>query len=144
MSRADAQARILHAGCVSCDGRGILILGASGTGKSSLALQLMAYGCQLVSDDRTAVAARAGVVVATAPQAIRGQIEARGVGLLNATPLRATRVTLIVDLDEIEGQRLPPLRTYTLMGVDLPLLHSVESPHFPAAILQYVKEGRSA
>jgi HPr kinase/phosphorylase len=129
---------------VSLDGRGILIFGASGTGKSSLALQLMAYGCRLVSDDRTAVAARGGVVVAAAPEAIRGQIEARGVGILNATPVSASRVTLIVDLDEVEGQRQPPFRTYTLLGVDLPLLHSVESPHFPAAILQYVKEGRGA
>jgi HPr kinase/phosphorylase len=104
----------------------------------------MAYGCKLVSDDRTAIATRGGIVVAAAPAAIRGQIEARGVGLLNATALPAARVTLVVDLDEVEGQRLPPFRTYTLLGVELPLLHSVESPHFPAAILQYVKEGRSA
>lgn len=139
-----APARILHAGCVSLDGRGILIFGGAGSGKSSLALQLMAYGCQLVSDDRTAVAVRGGVVIAAAPAAIRGLIEARGVGILKAETLAATRVTLVVDLGEVEGERLPPMRTYTLMGVDLPLLHSVESPHFPAAILQYVKAGRGA
>jgi HPr kinase/phosphorylase len=144
VSQAGATARILHAGCVSYDGKGVLIFGGSGTGKSSLALQLMAYGFTLVSDDRTAIATRGGVVVAAAPQSIRGQIEARGVGILYATTLRATRVTLVVDLDEVEGQRLPPPRSYTLMGVDLPLLHSVESPHFPAAILQYVKGGRHA
>ncbi len=140
----EAPARILHAGCVSLDGRGILIFGGAGTGKSALALQLMAYGCQLVSDDRTAVAVRGGVVVAAAPLAIRGLIEARGVGILKANALAATRVILVVDLGEVEGERLPPMRTYTLMGVELPLLHSVESPHFPAAILQYVKAGRSA
>lgn len=139
-----APARILHAGCVSLDGRGILIFGGAGSGKSSLALQLMAYGCQLVSDDRTAVAVRGGVVVAAAPVAIRGLIEARGVGILKAEARAATRVSLVVDLGEVEGARLPPMRTYTLMGVDLPLLFRVESPHFPAAILQYVKAGRSA
>ena len=129
---------------MSLDGRGILIFGGAGSGKSSLALQLMAYGCQLVSDDRTAVAVRGGVVVAAAPVAIRGLIEARGVGILKAEARAATRVTLVVDLGEVEGARLPPMRTYTLMGVDLPLLFRVESPHFPAAILQYVKAGRSA
>jgi len=144
VSQGGASVRIIHAGCVAFDRRGVLIVGGSGTGKSSLALQLMAHGCQLVSDDRTAIAARAGVVVAAAPQAIRGQIEARGVGILNAATLAAARVALVVDLGEVEGQRLPPLRSYNLLGVELPLLHSVESPHFPAAILQYLKGGRRA
>ena len=144
MTAERTRARILHAGCVSLGTRGVLILGAAGTGKSSLALQLMAYGCDLVSDDRTAVAARGQVIVATAPRAIRGKIEARGIGILNATVRSACRVALVVDLDRIEGDRLPPLRTRTLLGVELPLLHSVERPHFPAAILQYLKAGRSA
>lgn len=143
MTEAPARPRILHAGCVACRGRGVLILGASGTGKSALALQLMAYGCDLVSDDRTALAARSGVVVAAAPRPIRGRIEARGVGILRARTRAAARVVLVVDLDENEGSRLPPERSYTLLGVDLPLLHSIASPHFPAAILQYLKVGRA-
>ena len=144
MSQAIAHARVIHAGCVSFDGRGVLILGASGSGKSSLALQLMAYGFGFVSDDRTAVAARGGIVVAAAPRPVRGRIEARGIGILNVTPVSAARIRLVIDLDEVEGARLPPFRTYSLLGVDLPLLHSLASPHFPAAILQYVKAGRNA
>ncbi|MEM9638850.1 MAG: hypothetical protein AAGA94_14475, partial [Pseudomonadota bacterium] len=46
---------ILHASCVACQGRAVLILGRSGQGKSGLALQLMAYGADLVADDRTQV-----------------------------------------------------------------------------------------
>ncbi len=144
MTKDPTRARILHAGCVSLGVRGVLIFGASGTGKSSLALQLMAYGCDLVSDDRTAVAARNGVIVAAAPQAIRGKIEARGIGILNARTRRACRIMLLVDLDQIEGSRLPPLRGDTLLGVEVPVLHRVESSHFTAAILQYLKSGRSA
>lgn len=144
MSEGGPRARIIHAGCVALGNSGVLILGASGTGKSALALQLMAYGCELVSDDRTALAAREGIVVAASPLAIRGKIEARGVGILNAKARAAARVALIVDMDEAEGARLPPFRTYTLLGVELPLLHRIESPHFPAAILQYLKGGRSA
>ncbi|WP_347312429.1 HPr kinase/phosphorylase [Defluviimonas sp. SAOS-178_SWC] len=135
---------ILHAGCVCLGGRGVLILGPSGSGKSGLALQLMAYGCRLVSDDRTAVAARDGILIATAPEAIRGRIEARAVGLLTAEPVRVARVVLAVDLAHLEADRLPPWRIHTVLGVDLPLLHRVESPHFPAAILQYLKAGRAA
>ena len=49
---------ILHATCVAVDGRGLLILGPSGSGKSALALQLIALGAQLVADDRTRVSRR--------------------------------------------------------------------------------------
>ena len=135
--------RIIHAGCVAFRGRGVLILGASGTGKSGLALQLMALGCDLVSDDRTALAAREGVLIAAAPTAIRGRVEARGVGILRARTVSAARVVMAVDLDEIEGGRLPPQRSTTLLGVDLPVLHGVAGPHFPAAILQYLQGGRA-
>ena len=135
--------RIIHAGCVAFRGRGVLILGASGTGKSGLALHLMALGCDLVSDDRTALAAREGVLIAAAPTSIRGRIEARGVGILRARTVSAARVFMAVDLDEIEGGRLPPQRSTTLLGVDLPVLHGVTGPHFPAAILQYLKGGRA-
>ncbi len=144
MSAGGAKGMILHAGCVCLSGRGVLILGPSGSGKSGLALQLMALGCDLVSDDRTAIAARDGVLVATAPAAIRGRIEARGVGLLAAEPVRAARVVLAVDLARLEADRLPPWRVHTVLGVDLPLLHRVESAHFPAAIVQYLKAGRAA
>ena len=44
---------IVHASCVARDGRAVLIRGASGSGKSGLALQLMALGAGLVADDRT-------------------------------------------------------------------------------------------
>lgn len=134
----------LHGSCVALSGRGVLILGPSGSGKSSLALQLIAFGCDLVSDDRTIVALRGGALEASAPEAIRGRIEARGVGLLIAVPAPSVRLTLAVDLAHLESERLPRARHYPVLGVDLPLLHRVESAHFPAAILQYLKAGRAA
>lgn len=138
-----ARPLVLHASCVAHAGRGVLILGAAGRGKSALALQLMAFGCDLVSDDRTAVAAEGKRLVAAAPARIRGLIEARGVGILAADALAAARLALVVDLDRDEEERLPPPRRHRILGVDLPLLHRVESAHFPAAILQYLKAGRA-
>ena len=134
----------LHGSCVALSGRGVLILGPSGSGKSSLALQLMSLGCDLVSDDRTDVALQDGALEATAPEAIRGRIEARGMGLLIAVPTPSARLVLAVDLAHLESERLPHPRLYPVLGVDLPLLHRVESAHFPAAILQYLKAGRAA
>jgi len=134
----------VHASTVACNGRAVLITGASGTGKSALALQLMALGCELVSDDRTVITRKVDKLIASAPEAIRGQIEARFVGILNASPAEPTPLALLVNLDTIEHQRLPASHTELLMGLLFPSVHKVEGSHFPAAILQYLKDGRFA
>ncbi len=133
----------VHASCVALAGRAVLVLGPSGSGKSALALQLMALGCVLVSDDRTVLTLRRGHLCAAAPPAIRGRIEARGVGILSAAAV-AARVAVAVDLTRAETERLPKVRSVTFLGTDIPLVRRVDSDHFPAAILQYLKGGRSA
>lgn len=143
MNPQAARVRVLHASCVALSGRGVLILGRAGAGKSGLALQLMAHGCELVSDDRTAIAAQDGALLAAAPASIRGWIEARFVGILAADAVASARVALVVDLDLVETDRLPPRRSRSLLGISLPLVQRVESAHFPAAILQYLKSGRA-
>ena len=84
----------LHASCVAWGQTAVLITGAAGSGKSSLALALMAYGCRLIADDGTQLTLEQGRLIAGCPPALRGLIEARGLGLLNATPLDAATVTL--------------------------------------------------
>ena len=122
---------ILHASCVALDGRGLLIMGPSGAGKSALALQLMALGARLVSDDRTEVTAGPRGLLARCPSpAIRGLIEARGVGLLRAEPAQD------------EDHRLPPRRSMAILGSHLPLVLRVRDDHFPAALLLYLEGGR--
>lgn len=133
----------LHAGCVACDGRGLLILGPSGSGKSALALQLMALGCDLVSDDRTDLELRDGRLIASPPPATSGLIEARGIGILRARTVASAEVAWAVDLGTVETERLPPDRHICVCDVTLPLLHGQSAPHFPAAILQLLRGGRA-
>ena len=134
---------VVHASSVAVDGKAVLVIGPSGSGKSALCLQLMALGATLVADDRTELISSESGLIARAPETIDGMIEARGVGLLAAESCVA-RVALVVDLEQVETDRLPPHRTYNLLGQKAPLLHKVEAAHFPAAILQYLKGGRSA
>ncbi len=138
---ADA-ARSLHATCVAVEGRGILLLGPSGAGKSGLALQLMAFGAALVADDRTVVARADDALIARAPAAGAGLIEARGLGILRLPALAEARLALAVDLSRVEPLRLPPPRRLPLLGLALPLLQKVESPHFAAALLLYLRQLR--
>ena len=133
---------ILHASCVAREGRAALILGASGRGKSTLALQMMALGAGLVSDDRTVVSLEGDRLMASAPQSISGLIEARGVGILQAETVGPAQVVLAVDLDKTETARMPEAQAIEIMGQSVPLLGGVASPHFPAALLQMLACGR--
>jgi HPr kinase/phosphorylase len=101
----------------------------------------MAFGATLVADDRTILTRDGTALVATCPPAIRGLIEARGIGLLSATPRDSVRLVLAVDLGQTESERLPPRREIVLLDSPLPLLHKVAKGYFAAAILQYLKEG---
>ncbi|MFA5581772.1 MAG: HPr kinase/phosphatase C-terminal domain-containing protein [Paracoccaceae bacterium] len=135
---------IIHASCVAVNGAGLLILGPSGAGKSGLALQLMAFGAALVADDRTLLRRAGADIIADAPPQIAGRIEARGIGILNATPYGPVRLRAIVDLAQPEGERLPPLRTMALLDKEIPLIYKGEGPYFAAALMQYLKGDRSA
>lgn len=135
---------ILHASAVAVGGRAVLFLGPSGSGKSSLSLQLMALGATLVADDRTRITRRDDGVIAHAMPALAGRIEARGVGILRATHVDAVPVALVVNLAEMETDRLPPRRSTNLLGISLPMLHNTGNPYFAAAILHYVSGGRDA
>ncbi|GAA6199634.1 serine kinase [Aquicoccus sp. SU-CL01552] len=133
---------ILHASCVALAGRGLLIAGASGRGKSSLALRMMALGATLVADDRVALRRSGDAVLAAAPPAISGMVEARGLGLLHADPTGPIPVFALLDLDRDETDRLPPARHRDLLGRPVILLFRVEAPHFPAALVQFLKTGQ--
>ena len=111
----------IHASCVAIGGRGVLIAGASGRGKSDLALRLIDRGARLVSDDYTEVRGVEGRLVASAPQRIRGKIEVRGVGIVEMAADADVLVALLVDLDRAPD-RLPEPDTRTFAGIAVPCI----------------------
>lgn len=142
-SREDAGGpQILHATSVALGDSGALIRGASGSGKSSLALQLIALGASLVADDRTIIRRTVDGISLMAPDTLKGKIEARGVGIVPAPTTFCAKLTLIIEMDQIEDDRLPPWRQTHLLGHSVPVLRKVDAAHFPAAILLYLRYGR--
>ncbi len=133
---------IVHATAVSAYGKALLICGPAGSGKSSLALAMMTLDAGLIADDRTLLRPTpAAPPLASAPPGLPAAIEARGLGLLRATLAPPAPVAAVLDLARTESERLPPLRSFGLLGQDVRLLHNIATPHFPAMLMQYLREG---
>lgn len=114
----------IHASAVLVGRLAALIRGASGAGKSSLALHLLATrrDTRLVGDDRVHVWSAHGRLLVRPADALRGLIERRGVGI-EARPFEPlARVGLVVDLMAEDAVRLPEPQTLTvrLDGILLP------------------------
>lgn len=114
---------LVHATTLDIAGLGVLILGASGVGKSDLALRLIADGALLVADDQTLVEVRGDELWATAPATIAGLIEARGVGIVPTGIKRGTRLALAVEFAD-QPERMPERRSWSLPGgkLEIPLI----------------------
>lgn len=118
-----------HANAVVIGAAGVLIRGPSGAGKSALARRLVAAAeaegrfAGLVADDRVALAACGGRLVARVPAAIEGLAELRGRGILDVPCEPAAVVRLVVDILAAEAlERLPEAASLTteILGVTLP------------------------
>jgi HPr kinase/phosphorylase len=134
----------LHATAVAFEDCAALIVGASGAGKSALALEMMARGATLVADDQVILRLENDCVMLSCPDTLCGMIEARDVGILYAAYRSSVPLSLVIDMNHEETVRLPEHRTITYLTKTFPLLHNVKSKHFPAAILQYLRhEGRA-
>lgn len=111
----------VHASCVAIGGRGVLLRGRSGAGKSDLALRLIDRGAALVSDDYSALAVEQGRLVARPPETIAGRIEVRGLGIVAMRHAESAPVALLVDLDRAP-ERMPQAETEDLLGIAVPRL----------------------
>ncbi len=133
----------LHATTVSHNGHAALFFGPSGSGKSALALEMLALGAQLIADDQTRLTRQGGRILASKPDGLPPLIEARGIGLLHAHLAAPAPLRFAVDLGQTEVERLPPRRTLNILGCDIALLHKAASGPFAAALMQYLSAGRS-
>ena len=112
---------LIDGSAVSVGGKAVLITGSSGSGKSSLALDMISRGAELLADDKIEARLVSGTVVLAAPPQIAGMVEARGIGILRLKTRDPAKLAVIVDLDETETERLPQRKT-RLLGLEFPLI----------------------
>lgn len=113
----------LHATCIAFDGDGVLLTGASGSGKSDLALRAIEAGAALIADDRVLLIRADRQLIAQPPPQLAGLIEVRGLGILRWPHLAQAALRLVVALvppDQVP--RLPAEGVSDHLGVVLPRL----------------------
>jgi HPr kinase/phosphorylase len=135
----------IHASAMLVGESGVLIRGASGSGKSLLALALIErarlagnYGA-LVADDRVWLEAVSGRLVARGAPAMAGVCEFRGQGLVEVPYEEAAVIRLVVDIAD-RGNPPPRIpeeadKYTTLCDVKRPRLRVDLSPGLEAGVL---------
>ena len=113
---------IMHATCVDINGSGVLIVGRSGSGKSSLAINLLALGSTLVADDQCELVKKNNRFRISKPASLPNSIEIRGIGLVSVPMVVETSLDWVVNMDEAEKERMPDLRFTEIDGCKIPTI----------------------
>ncbi|GMO46375.1 MAG: HPr(Ser) kinase/phosphatase [Termitinemataceae bacterium] len=117
-----APQKSIHGVLVEVFGLGVLLLGASGVGKSETALELIKSGHRLVADDVVKISCVNGnsLIGTGANKIIAHHMEIRGLGVMNITHLFGVsairdkkQVQLIVELEEWN-----PAKNYDRLGTN--------------------------
>lgn len=117
-----SETQIIHATLVDFNGKGILLRGKSKSGKSDLALRLIAdKGAKLVADDMVILCAEDGHVFGQAPENLRGLLEVRGIGIAQLPYIAKSRIFLLADLidDVSQIERMPKDAQESIFGVEI-------------------------
>jgi serine kinase of HPr protein (carbohydrate metabolism regulator) len=122
---------LVHGSCVAFARRGVLLRGRSGSGKSDLALRLLAMPPGpflpkpgvLIGDDQLLLERRGDEVIARGHPNLRGKFEVRGLGILELPCLDEVALALVVDLaDGGAIERLPDPELALILDIALPRL----------------------
>ena len=134
----------VHGVLMSVYGKGILITGESGMGKSETALELIKKGHVLVADDRVDVYKVHNQIFGKAPELLHGMLEIRGVGVIDVNKMFGAAATMdrydidfVIDLHKWDNEA-----QYSRLGIEEELTYEVLGVHIPRQIIP-VREGRN-
>lgn len=139
-----AETDTLHGVLISVFGKGVLITGDSGMGKSEVGLELIRKGHVLVSDDRVDVKRVHNDIIGFAPHLLKGLLELRGIGIIDvmrmfgaSSMLDEARIDFVVYLEKWQDGK-----AYKRVGMDETSFMNVLDIEIPQLVFP-VKEGRN-
>ena len=122
---------------------GVLITGASGVGKSEVAMDLVQRGHQLIADDAVEIyRGEQSELIGECPESLKGYIEIRGLGIINilkmfgsSSVLDSYRLQLIISLRDSSNAEIqnidrlaPSLKAWEMLGIKVPCLTMLVAP----------------
>ena len=134
---------IMHASCVDVNGSGVLIVGRSGSGKSSLAINLLALGSKLVADDQCELVRKNNSFRISKPASLPKSIEIRGVGLVSVPMVNETSLDWVVNMDEVEKERMPTPQFTEIGGFRVPTVFGKDMDDLASRIYVLVSNALS-
>ena len=112
---------LIQASAVAIEGITVMIEGAPGSGKSSLALALIDRGADLIGDDGVQLQRAGQSIVAKPPPNIEGKLEIRNIGIVEM-PAVSAPLGLILTLTP-DAPRFPEtLEQRAILGINIPVL----------------------
>lgn len=139
-----APLRNVHATAIVAGTTGLMFVGPSGIGKSSIAFACLTEArrlglyAALVADDQVFVSVAGGHVIVHRPPAIAGLMEFRGTGIAAVESLpHAIMHSVIEVVDPLISERMPPenARYSITEAVNLPLFRLARTSLQPLAVL---------
>ena len=114
--------KIIHASSVDINGKGVVILGNSGAGKSNLAIKLISMGAKLISDDQTHFKLKENKIIISKPKTTPNFIEARGIGLIKVPFVVSAKLFCFVKITNLELNRLPNAKKKYCFGKKIKMM----------------------
>lgn len=134
----------IHGVLISVYGKGVLICGESGMGKSETALELIRKGHILVADDRVDVVRVHNSIIGHSPELLQGMLEIRGIGIIDVAKmfgasalLSSAQIDLVVSLEKFDSSA-----EYARVGIENEQFMHILEVDVPKIVLP-VKEGRT-
>ena len=114
--------KIIHASSIDINGKGVVILGKSGAGKSNLAIKLISMGAKLISDDQTHFKFKENKIIISKPKTTPNFIEARGIGLIKVPFVVSAKLFCFVKITNLELNRLPNAKNKYCFGKKIKMM----------------------
>ena len=115
---------LFYGTAVAYQGLGVFIQGASGSGKSDLALRLIDDDADLISDDQVVIKVVGHKLQLLPPDNIAGLIEVRGFGVVKLKSVREIPLCLVIKVDPNKQlKRMPRMKNELIKRIPVPVIH---------------------
>lgn len=139
-----AESDCFHGVLLNMYGKGVMLRGESGIGKSEVSLELIRRGHQLVADDRVDCYQVHNSIIGKAPEMLEGFLEIRGIGIIDVarmfganTILPKANIDVVIELVHWDAEA-----DYDRVGIETMKYEAILGVEIPKIVLP-VREGRS-